>query len=93
MRKKMILALLLVLLLSLALAAVAAAQTGDGFDLSWNVIGAGGGEMSGDGYSLNGTIGQTAVGTTSNADDSAAQGFWQEFLSIVYNRLPITIKH
>lgn len=43
MRKKILLALLLVLLLSLALVVVVAAQTGNGFDLSWNVVSGGGG--------------------------------------------------
>ena len=93
MRKKLLFALLLVLLLSLTVVAVVAAQTGEGFDLSWNVIGAGGGEMSGGNFELNGTLGQTAVDTTSGSGRAVSQGFWQEFLGTIYNMLPFTVKH
>lgn len=91
--KKITLAALLVLLLSLAIVVVVAAQTGEGFDLSWNVIGAGGGKSSGGDYSLEGTLGQTAVDTTSGSGRALTQGFWQEFLSTIYNMLPFTVKH
>jgi hypothetical protein len=49
--------------------------------------------MSGDGYSLNGSIGQTAAGPTGGSGRLVNQGFWQQFLSIVYNRLPLIVKH
>jgi hypothetical protein len=44
-------------------ATVALAQSGAGYDLSWStVVDSGGGNSSGGGYSLDGIIGQPAVG-------------------------------
>jgi hypothetical protein len=57
----------------------ASAQTGDGFDLSWNVMagGGGGGPLSGDGFTIRSTVSQLAIGP---ADDGGSflvrQGYW-----------------
>ena len=73
----------IVVLLAMAVAVVLVgsavfAQTGDGFDLSWNVMGGGGAEgpLTGSGFSLRGTIGQTAVGTFSDATYQIGNGYW-----------------
>lgn len=44
------------------IAAVALAQSGGGYDLSWNTIAGGGGTSNGGNYALDGVIGQHAVG-------------------------------
>jgi hypothetical protein len=54
------------------------AQTGGGYDLTWNVVGGGGGKTrDGTGlYSLRGTIGQPAVGVMSGGSYALTGGFW-----------------
>lgn len=54
------------------------AQTGDGFDLSWHVIGGGGagGPLTGSGYSIRSTLGQTAIGASSSGPYEARHGYW-----------------
>jgi hypothetical protein len=55
-----------------------AAQTGGGYDLTWNVMGGGGDKGHDDGgvYSLRGTIGQPAVGVLTGGSYSLTGGFW-----------------
>lgn len=59
----------------------ASAQSGGGYDLTWNVI-AGGGTTSSTGgpYSLNGTIGQADAGIMNGESYSLIGGFWVDFL-------------
>ncbi len=53
------------------------AQTGGGYDLTWNSIDGGGATFStGGGYSLGGTIGQTDAGAASGGVYSLSGGFW-----------------
>jgi hypothetical protein len=92
-RNKILLALVCVMVFSLAAVAAAQAQSGDGFDLHWNVIGGGGGTSTGSGFAVTGTIGQTAVSASSGDDFSIAHGFWQDFLDILRNFLPFTVKN
>lgn len=75
--------LVLFLFALLALAALAAliafpllAQTGGGYDLTWNSIDGGGGVSSGGGYLLSGTIGQADAGLSSGAVYTLSGGFW-----------------
>ncbi len=69
--------ILFVIALALALSGDAAsAQVGDGFDLGWNVMGGAGGPLVGDGHSLRGTLGQTAIGSFSDASHQVANGYW-----------------
>lgn len=93
MRNKIFLAFLCVVVFSLAAAVAAQAQSGSGFDLHWNVIGAGGGTSTGSGFSVTGTIGQTAVSSSSGGDFSVAHGFWQDFLHLLRNLLPFMVKN
>jgi hypothetical protein len=91
--KNLLLAAVLVLAISLMVVVGVAAQTGFGFDLSWNVIAAGGGRSTLTGYELNGTIGQTAVSSSSGSGDVLAHGFWQDLIDMLYSMLPFTVKH
>jgi hypothetical protein len=92
-KRIVLLALALVVLLSLVMVAVAAAQTGSGYDLTWHVVGSGGGKMTGGVYQLEGTVGQTAVGQANTTGFSLFQGFWQDIKYIINSFLPIIIKH
>ncbi len=78
MRRKFWIGLLLVLVVGLGIATIAYAQSGSGFDLSWNVASnAGGtGSMSGSGFSLQGTLGQTAAGPISRGRFEVRSGYW-----------------
>ncbi len=59
----------------------ASAQSGGGYDLTWNVIASGGATFSAGGnYSLGGTIGQADAGTMSGGKYSLIGGFWVDFL-------------
>ncbi len=67
---------LLIVLLSL-LASVALAQSGGGYDLTWNTVDGGGYTWSeGGGYALGGTIGQPDAGTLSGGGYTLTGGFW-----------------
>jgi len=91
--KQVALAALLVLLLSLTAVMVVAAQSGEGFDLSWNVVGGGGGYSQTSGYELSSTVGQTAVGESQGSGVEMHHGFWQTFIDTLFTRLPLTVKH
>lgn len=94
MRKKLLLALFLVLLLSLAAFIVVSAQVSEGFDLSWYVVGGGGGNSESGDYVLSSTVGQTAAGESTSSDGyTQTHGFWQTFTDTVRTLLPLTVKH
>jgi hypothetical protein len=59
-----------------ALSGTCLAQSGGGFDLSWNKIAGGGGTSSGGGFTLSGTIGQHDAGDMSGGGFTLAGGFW-----------------
>lgn len=52
------------------------AQSGGGYDLTWNTMDGGGGLSSGGDYSVHGTIGQPDAGVMSGGDYSLQGGFW-----------------
>ena len=55
---------------------VSAASRGP-YDLSWWTVDGGGGSISGDDYTLTGTVGQADAGTTlSGGEYTVASGFW-----------------
>lgn len=65
------------ILLLIALSGLAAAQTGGGYDLTWNTISGGGITFSdGGGYTLGGTVGQMDAGVLSGGSFVLAGGFW-----------------
>ena len=56
---------------------LAIAQSGGGYDLSWNTVDGGGYTFSmGGGYFLGGTIGQPDAGTHSGGPYTLGGGFW-----------------
>ncbi len=60
--------------------APASAQSGGGYDLTWNSIDGGGAMFSSGGaYSLGGTIGQADAGTMSGGAYTLNGGFWVDF--------------
>jgi hypothetical protein len=76
---RVLIAALLVLACLLAgVQQAALAQSGDGYDLTWNTVGGGGITFStGGGYSLGGTIGQPdASAALSGGSYALAGGFW-----------------
>ena len=52
------------------------AQSGGDYDLSWSVIGGGGGTSSGGDFELSATIGEPEAGASSGGDYELLGGFW-----------------
>ena len=58
------------------------AQTGGNYDLTWWTIDGGGDVISGNGYTLNGTIGQPEPGSAPTGSNyTLTGGFWNRFNS------------
>jgi len=76
-RSKLIL-LVLLLLLVLVVGTTVLAQSSAGFDLSWHVIGSGGGASSSASYRVNGTIGQSIANQPAAGGTSftVSSGYW-----------------
>jgi len=75
MRRLFLVWLLLALLVFLP--ALALAQTGGGYDLTWNTIDGGGYTFSeGGGYFLGGTAGQADAGVLQGGGYALSGGFW-----------------
>ena len=56
---------------------VVVAQTGGGYDLTWNTLDGGGGSSAGGSYQLTGTLGQPDAGSAlSGGVYSLSGGFW-----------------
>jgi len=86
---------ILLILIALALLSAAApigAQSGRGYDLTWNTVDGGGAMFStGGGYSLGGIIGQPDAGTLSNGGYTLAGGFWSGAATQYRVYLPLTL--
>jgi hypothetical protein len=67
------------LVVALLIVSTVAAQSGGGYDLSWNTIAAGGGSSTSGDYSLAGTIGQSDTGMLSGGGYMLNGGFWSGF--------------
>jgi len=85
---------LLAVLLSLP-ASVALAQSGGGYDLTWNTIDGGGYTFSeGGGYSLGGTVGQPDAGALSSGGYNLSGGFWPGGTAARYGvYLPLVLRN
>jgi hypothetical protein len=71
----------------------ARAQTGGGYDLTWNSIDGGGTTFSiGGGYSLGGTIGQADAGASSGGSYSLRGGFWAGVPANYSAFVPVTFR-
>ena len=75
-RKRLVLLLILALAAALPGAAIVGAQSGGGYDLTWSIIGSGGGASTSGGYTLVGTIGQPNAGVLAGGGYTLAGGFW-----------------
>ena len=76
MNKGKIAVLLVASLVGLVALGVVLAQSSTSFDLSWNVLGGGGGSSSSASFGLGGTVGQTAPGTSESSGFQLDAGFW-----------------
>ncbi len=56
----------------------ALAQSGGGYDLSWNTMDGGGGRSSAGQYTLDGTIGQPDAGMMTGGTYALTGGFWTQ---------------
>ena len=66
-----------ILMLALLVTGVAWAAVETGYDLSWWTVDSGGGTSSGNGYTLNGTLGQPDAGTLARGGGyTLVGGFW-----------------
>jgi hypothetical protein len=64
--------------LLLLLASIAVAQSGGGYDLSWNTVDGGGATFNTAGeYALGGTAGQTDAGVLAAGEYTLSGGFWR----------------
>ena len=70
----------------------ALAQTGGGYDLTWNTIDGGGGISSGGAYTLSGTIGQPDAGQLSGGVYTLNGGFWGGVLDLSRIFLPVIMR-
>ena len=87
--------LMLVVLIGLSLVVVSTvlAQSGSGYDLTWNTVDVGGDTSTGSGYTLAGTIGQSDAGLLLNGGGySLVGGFWIGGASHYQVYLPLVIK-
>jgi hypothetical protein len=79
-----ILSLLPVVLLMLMSVPSSSAQSGNGYDLSWNVIAGGGMTFSaGDNYRLGATTGQVLASSSSGGNHMLNSGFWNGTIASV----------
>ena len=79
MKKRTTFAAITLLLGCLLVTGLAWADTSGTYSLDWDVIGGGGGSMSGSSNSLSGTVGQVAVGESTGAY-RLGSGFWYGLL-------------
>jgi hypothetical protein len=87
-------AILLALAAFLLLASVAVAQSGGGYDLSWNTVDGGGHTFSAGGdYSLGGTIGQPDAGLLVGRGYTLGGGFWRCGAVLYYHYLPLVLRN
>jgi hypothetical protein len=61
-------------------------------ELSWYIIGGGGGHVENGIYSLDSTIGQMVVGTTSNGVYDLCSGFWCQAIAFARTYLPLILR-
>jgi hypothetical protein len=77
----------------LALASIAFAQISSNYDLSWHVIGGGIGQMESTGHTLQGTLGQPAVGLMTSSGHTLCCGFWCEESGEFGVYLPLVLRN
>ena len=89
-------ALLIVFCLLIVVVYTARAQSGGGYDLTWNTIDAGGGTSVGVGsstpYILGGTIGQPDAGLLTGGGYTLVGGFWGGAATQYNIYLPVVLR-
>jgi hypothetical protein len=89
--------ILLLIMLLMFIPAVALAQSGGGYELTWNTVDSGGYTFStGGGYQLGGTIGQPDAGVLSSGAYTLVGGFWSEIGQVLAQfqiYLPLIMKN
>ena len=93
MKRTMIFAAMLIVLI-LAWATLAQAQSADSgpYDVNWYTIDSGGGAISNEAYTLNGTIGQADAATLLNGGYTLVGGFWGGGVTAYEVYLPLLMK-
>jgi hypothetical protein len=89
-------ALSLLLLVGLALAGIAWAGSSNGTSVDWSVLSGSGApaDSSSGTVSLNGSLGQTAIGASSGSGATLGAGFWYGLGAGVYEvYLPVTLRN
>ncbi len=91
---KRFLSLVPVILLLLMIVPSGGAQSGNGYDLSWNVIASGGTTFSsGYHYALGATLGQATAGPLSDGSNMLGGGFWSGVIANHAIYLPIVLRN
>ena len=90
MKRKVILVLVLVITLG---AVPVLAQISAAYDLSWHVIGGGGGRMESTGHTLQGTVGQAVTGSMGSDGHALCSGFWCDAESEYSVYLPLVLRN
>lgn len=86
--------LALSLLLLMLLASIAWAGSSDGTAVDWQVLSSGGAPVTGGSVMLNGTLGQTAIGSSSGTGAAVGAGFWYGLGEGVYQLyLPVALRN
>jgi hypothetical protein len=73
-------------------ATVIHAQSGGGYDLTWNTLDGGGGIATGGNYILVGTIGQADAGNPAGGAYTLSGGFWSASAQNYSVYLPLILK-
>ncbi len=93
MNSRMAILLVIIGLLMLLVYGTVHAQTGEGYDLTWNTIDNGGGASDNGGYTLNSTVGQPdASNALSNAGYTLTGGFWNRITRPYAVYLPLVLR-
>ncbi len=93
MKTRTMLSTLLIALVLFLMFASARAQSGSGYDLTWNTIDNGNGPIGNGSYTLNGTIGQPDAGTAlGNNAYTLTGGFWHTIAQPYLVYLPLILR-
>jgi len=92
MPKSLMLVVGVISLLSLLLLSAGVARAADSYDLSWYVIGGGGGKVSSGVYTLDGTVAQGVVSVVNSGAYEICAGFWCKVNVFYNNFLPLLKK-
>jgi hypothetical protein len=87
-------ALSLLLLAGLAMASIVWAGSSANYAVDWSVMSGGGAPVAGGAVTLNGTLGQTAIGPSAATHGSLGAGFWYGLGAGIYEvYLPLVLRN